>query len=99
MDITGIDKAHLLVALYGLAKPLGMGFMQFVPGPLDYSEAKDLLEKGSHFDYLKGRVMKVNLAHDTMSVSLYDRDNGEGTGALAIEQARAATESNQVAAE
>ena len=93
MDITGIDKAHLLVALYGLAKPLGMGFLQFVPGPLDYNEARELLESSMRFDYLKGRVMKVSLAKDTMSVSLYDRDNGEGTGALAIAEARKATES------
>lgn len=38
-----------------------------------------------HFDYLQGRVMKINLAERRdLSVRLYDRDNGAGAAARAL---------------
>jgi hypothetical protein len=36
------------------------------------------------FDYLKGRVMKVNLTNDTLYTRLYDRDNGPGAARIAL---------------
>ena len=36
------------------------------------------------FDYLKGRVMKVNIGGDSLNESLYDRDNGDGAAAAAL---------------
>jgi hypothetical protein len=38
-----------------------------------------------YFDYLQGRVMKINLAERRdLMVRLYDRDNGEGAAARAL---------------
>lgn len=37
-----------------------------------------------YFDYLQGRVMKVDLAGDELDPRLYDRDNGEGAARRAI---------------
>ena len=42
------------------------------------TEAADLLERDTYFDYLKGRVMKVDLSGNELDPYLYDRDNGEG---------------------
>ena len=40
------------------------------------------------FDYLNGRVMKVRLDGDTFNEALFDRDNGEGSAARAIDGIR-----------
>ena len=37
-----------------------------------------------YFDYLYGRVMKVDLSKDTFDPFLYDRDNGQGAAERAI---------------
>lgn len=41
-----------------------------------------------NFDYLKGRVMKVDLSGDEFDESLYDRDLGKGAAARAIQSLR-----------
>lgn len=84
IDIKGLDKAKLLCALYYGAKPLGYGMFHFVPGPLDIEEAKELLSKRTYFDYLKGRVMKVELGGDILDPSMYERDNGAGSANIAV---------------
>ena len=55
------------------------------------TEAQEELKYGSSFDYLHGRVMKVDIGTDTMDDSLYNRDNGEGAAAVVIERLRAAS--------
>ena len=91
VSIDGLDKAKVLIALYGKAKPQGMGFLQFNPEPLTEEEAIRLLELTTYFDYLKGRVMKVQLRDDKVFDSrLYDRDNGPGAAASAISFLRGA---------
>lgn len=45
------------------------------------------LEKAGHriaFDYLHGRVMKVDIGGDTLYPRLFDRDNGNGAAARAL---------------
>ena len=37
-----------------------------------------------YFDYLNGRVMKIDLSEDMLDPWLYDRDNGEGAAARAL---------------
>jgi hypothetical protein len=41
-----------------------------------------------NFDYLKGRVMKVDLSGDEFDEGLYDRDVGDGAAARAIQSLR-----------
>lgn len=85
IDITGISKAKILAALYNNSQPLGMGFLHYDPTPMTEQEAEELLKQFNYFDYLKGRVMKIDLSGDALSTRLYDRDNGEGAAYRAIE--------------
>lgn len=101
IDIAGLDKAKVLAALYNHAKPLGMGLLHYNPDPMTVETAQELLGggvmpngigshygKGKYFDYLQGRVMKVDIGGDTLNPNLYDRDNGEGAAAKAIDSIR-----------
>jgi hypothetical protein len=77
-----------------------MGFLHYDPTPMTIDEAREYLVVGDdhaqmfgikrevYFDYLMGRVMKVDLAEDILDESLYDRDNGEGAAKKAIDSIR-----------
>lgn len=84
IDISKHNKAQVLAALYNASKPLGMGFLHSTPAPLGEQEAAELLKRQTYFDYLKGRVMKVDLLGDALDPFLYDRDNGQGAALRAI---------------
>lgn len=84
IDITGMSKPKVLAALYNASKPQGMGILHYDPSKMGTMEAADLLSRYTYFDYLKGRVMKVDLSGDTFDPWLYDRDNGENAAARAI---------------
>jgi hypothetical protein len=79
MDISGIDKAELLAALYNGARQQGLGCLN-ARGVFDMSPeeaAKELAaNERMYFDYLHGRVMKINLRLDEMPTAAYNRDNG-----------------------
>ena len=85
IDISKLDKAEVLVALYNNARPQGMGFLHFNPKDMTKTEAVILLKEDTYFDYVAGRVMKVDLSKDEFDPGLYDRDNGEGAAARALE--------------
>lgn len=86
ISLEGLDKAEVLAALYNAARPQGMGFLQYDPMPMRREEARKLLDSGAtYFDYLKGRVMKVDLSGQELRPGLYDRDNGAGAAGRAIE--------------
>ena len=78
ISIEGLDKAKVLAGLYNGSRPLGMGFLHYDPVPMTEEEAQEILEQATDFDYLKGRVMKVDLSGVSSAPWLYDRDNGEG---------------------
>jgi hypothetical protein len=63
-------------------------------------EARNLLGtepvKDKYFDYLYGRVMKVQMGGDSINTRLYDRDIGEGAGQRVIEELRATQNINTV---
>ena len=91
VDITGLDKAEVFMHLYNNAKTQGMGIIHYTPEDMTIIEARETFEKaGPYFDYHKGRVMKINLASDTLWVALYDRDNGLGAALMALEPLLAA---------
>jgi len=80
MDIKGIDKAEILAALYNRGKVQGLGILHAEPRDMTVIEARELLDAGvTYFDYLKGRVMKIDLAPDSdeFDTWLYNRDNGK----------------------
>jgi hypothetical protein len=87
IDITGLDKAEVLAALYNKAKVQGMGIFQAVNGDLKIEDARKILEESydKYFDYLMGRVMKISLKSDLLSTWLYNRDNGDKAAERIIE--------------
>jgi hypothetical protein len=86
----GMSRAECLSRLYNRAKCQGMGFLHYTSGDMSLKEAEEILKyreenkMGFDFDYLKGRVMKVDLSSGMVQLDLYDRDNGydSGVGAL-----------------
>lgn len=88
MDIAGMDKAEVLAALYNGSRQLGMGFLhQRGASGMTVDEAREILDATPHkyFDYLHGRVMKVDLSGDELRTALYNRDNGQGAAERIIE--------------
>lgn len=89
VNIKGLNKAEVLAALYNNSKPLGLGFLHFDEKDMTVAEAEELLKQTTYFDYLKGRVMKVDLSSDDgFDEWLYDRDNGNGSAQRVIEKLR-----------
>lgn len=85
----GLDRYDVLCVLYNNSHPLGFGILQYEPGPLTKEQAKEILDGcDGYVDYLKGRVIKVNLPKDAEEFNpyLYDRDNGEGAAKMVIEE-------------
>ena len=94
IDISDLDKSSVLAALYNASKPQGMGFIDYDSTPMTKEEAEKILRGQTDFDYLKGRVMKVNLSGDSFNPSGFDRDNGEGVAQEAISQLRETGDEN-----
>ena len=94
ISIRGLDKAAVLAALYNAAQAQGMGFLQYDPKPMTADEAGTILAKTTYFDYLKGRVMKVDLSKDEFMPDLYDRDNGRGAAQKVIDTLKASGDPN-----
>lgn len=89
INIDGLDKAEVLKVLYDNAKVQGLGLLDYVSGEMTIQEAKDLLKMKQEFDYLHGRVMKVDLTSDiTFDERLYDENNGYLAAAQAINSLR-----------
>lgn len=84
ISLGGLDKAEVLAALFNGARAQGKSFLQHEPTPMTAEDARGLLQSGTHFGYIQGRVLKVNLANDTLDPWGYDRDNGEGAAARVI---------------
>lgn len=91
IDIKGLDKAEVLKALYDASHVQGMGFLQAVPdGYVTVELCRELLDRNpcAYFDYMHGRVMKVDLSGDSFDERLYDRDNGIGAAESVIRRLR-----------
>ena len=85
IDIKGLNKAEVLAALYNASKQQGIGVMDARgQAQMTVESAAELLKRTTYFDYLYGRVMKIDLSGDEMRTSSYDRDNGPGAAERAI---------------
>jgi hypothetical protein len=90
INIKGVSKPKLLAALFNGSRQQGMGALD-TSGEVNMSEdeAQEILGKMSprcDFDYLRGRVMKIDLSGDDLDPLLYDRDNGKGAAFNAVKQ-------------
>jgi len=62
-----------------------MGFLHYTLEDMTKHQAQALLDSGqTYFDYVSGRVMKIDLSKDKLDPALYDRDNGQGAADRAI---------------
>lgn len=95
MDISKYDKVDILRVLYDNAKPQGMGFLHYHPGNMTFAEAHILLKNGTYFDYLSGRVMKVDLSGNELDTRLYNRDNGSDAAEKAIASLDSCTQTDK----
>lgn len=85
IDLKNMNKAEVLAKLYNASRAQGMGFLQASSAEMTVQEAQKLLDSGDgNFDYLNGRVMKIDLSGDELDPWLYDRDNGQGAAAAAL---------------
>lgn len=86
ISIKGLDKAKVLKALYDHSHIQGLGFLQAVPDNMvSVEHCRELLTHQTYFDYLYGKILKVDLSGDILDSRLYDRDCGEGAAKRAIE--------------
>ena len=89
VNIKGLDKARVLKSLYDHSHIQGSGFLQAVPdGVVTVEHCAMLLGSQTYFDYLHGRVLKVELSGDEFDERLYDRDCGEGAAQRAVDSVR-----------
>ncbi len=88
ISIVDLDKAEVLAALFNGARSQGAGFIQYSNEPMTASEARPLIERHAYFDYVQGRVMKVDLSGDSFDPWAYDRDNGQGAAERTINALR-----------
>ena len=84
IDITNYDKAEVLAVLYNNSKVQGLVFLHAQDNKMSKEEAQTLLNEATTFDYLYGKVMKIDLSSNELNPWLYDRDNGEGAAEKAI---------------
>lgn len=96
VDIKGLDKARVLKALYDHSHVQGLGFMHAAEeGTVTVESCAKLLEKYTQYDYLHGRVLKVDLSGDEFDERLYDRDCGKGAAQRAVDSIRDETEGGE----
>ncbi len=94
VNIKDIPKNELLAALYNNSKPLGMGIIHFDPTPMSLDDAQNMIDdlknegRDLFFDYIKGRVVKVDITGDEMRTWSYNRDIGEGVAERIVESLR-----------
>ncbi len=79
IDIKGLDKAEVLAALFNGSVQQGMGvFDERGASGMNVDQAGEILRTQSNFDYLLGRVMKIDISGDEIDPWFYDRDRGQG---------------------
>lgn len=92
IDIRGIPRERVLAALFNGSFQQGMGGLDARGrAQLTEEDARAMLAEDTYFDYVRGRVLKVDLRDpESFDSRLYDRDCGEGAAARIIAQIREA---------
>jgi hypothetical protein len=85
INLKNLNKAIVLMVLYNNSKSQGNSFLGGSGSPMNVEEATERLKSQTSFDYLNGKVMKIELGGDTLETWLYDRDNGDGSALKAIQ--------------
>lgn len=88
IDISGLDKARLLVKLHEYGRSLLFEMFPTMSEEKLYIAAQQQLEKNPNIDYFEGCAIKTNLGADVVDPYLYDRVAGWGTFARAVASMR-----------
>ncbi len=91
VNIEGLDKADLVIALYARARAQGLGVFADAgcKGQLKRETIEEQFAAGhTYFDYVQGRVLKCSIKGPEMDTWLYNRDNGEGAAEGVVEALR-----------
>lgn len=100
ISLEGLDKAEVFAALYNGARAQGLGFLQYKAEAMTAEQARNRFGSGfGYFDYVDGRVMKVDLSGNELDPWLYDRDNGHGAAERIINALRVTGDTNPEEAE
>lgn len=88
VDITDLDPAEVLVALFNASKTQGIAALFYTPDDMTVETSRELISKSTYFDYVFGRVMKLEITSESTEIDtyLYDRDNGDGAAFDAINE-------------
>jgi hypothetical protein len=86
INISKMNKAIVLMALYNASKMQGNSFLGGDGSSMTEQEATERLKSQTYFDYLNGKVMKIDFKSDVLETWLYDRDNGNGAALKAIQK-------------
>lgn len=90
VDIKGLAKAEVLLALWNRSHSQGMSFLGIDVAYPNIKDAEDWIKRNPslNFDYVNGRVIKCDISGDEFDPRLYDRDCGEGAAEAAIDKIR-----------
>lgn len=75
INIKGVDKAEILVALVTAARP-GSLHRGYGSAPIEREEAKRVLKEDEHPKWVNGRAIFVDLSGDEIDTAIYDQHNG-----------------------
>lgn len=87
IDISGLDKADVLMALYNNSHFV-IHNEEYESKDMTREEAKKILSESTWVDYIKNRPIKVHFDEDYIFGNLYDRTNGQGACRKAIDELR-----------
>lgn len=86
VNIANLPKSEVLMALFNATHQQGLGFMDARGSrQMKREDADEIIATGiTYFDYLRGRVMKVEISKDAFDPFMFDRDNYDGAAQDAI---------------
>ena len=88
IDIKGLDKAKVLVALHRGTRPLGLGVLSDREVTEAEADAVRAIGDDGYVDYFAGRPIKVDFRGDEIDPRMYDRDAGSGAAERVIASLR-----------
>ena len=87
VNIKGLDKARVLKALYDYAGDEGPGHLR-ASREITVEDCAKALERTTHFEYLCGHLMTVDLSGDEFDPCVYDLHHGKGAAQRAVDSIR-----------
>ncbi|MCM1215465.1 MAG: hypothetical protein NC548_13210 [Lachnospiraceae bacterium] len=89
VNIKGLDKAEVLLALWKHSHEQGMSFFGTFTNNPTLGDCRNALKQcNNYIDYFNGRVIKVDFSGDEFNPGLYDRDCGSGAAQRAVDSIR-----------